>query len=114
MPLYKVQDFTTSFISFIQPPPPSPSFITWHGHPHTNEQVRYYTASTGNFLLIFQDNLTVPSSGVQKPSGFLTPERNYHYSLCNNPQEHSSHPFCSGRLKSHRMLNVFTVTVKYK
>jgi len=46
--MYKVQDFTTSFISFIQPPPPSLSFIAWHGHPHTNEQV---SALHENWLL---------------------------------------------------------------
>jgi len=66
--MYKVQDFTTSLISSIQPHPPSLSFIAWHGHPHTNEQVSalhenctihgYYTVSSGNFLPIFWDNIS--------------------------------------------------------
>jgi hypothetical protein len=58
----------------------------------------YYAASRGNFLPKF------PSSRVKNPRiifGFLTPEdgtdrlsrnvgKNYHYSLCNNPEERSS------------------------
>jgi len=34
----------------------------------------YYTASSGNFLAMFRDNLSVPSSGVKNPEGFLTSE----------------------------------------
>jgi len=66
--MYNVQDFTTPFISSIQHPPPFPSFIAWHGHPHTIEQVSalhenctihgYYTVSSGNFLLIFWENIS--------------------------------------------------------
>jgi hypothetical protein len=52
----------------------------------------YYTVNSGNFLLTFPDNLLAPSSGVKMgPTG--CPETsviNYHYSLCNNPEEHSS------------------------
>ena len=29
----------------------------------------YYAASSGNFLLMFRDNLSAPSSGVENPSG---------------------------------------------
>jgi len=38
-----------------------------------------YTASSGNFLPTFRDNFSV---------------RNYHYSLCNNPEESSSKDTC--------------------
>ena len=31
----------------------------------------YYAASSGNFLPTFQDNLSVPSSKVKNPFGFL-------------------------------------------
>jgi hypothetical protein len=104
--------------------PLNPCFITWHGYPHTNVQVSalhenctihgYYTASSGNFLPMFWDNLSVPSSGVKKSFGFLTPEGNYHYSSHNNPQECSYHPLHGGSLKSHRVPYMFTVTLKYK
>ena len=53
----------------------------------------YYAASSGNFLPTFQDNLSISSWPLQMgPIGF--PEAsviNYHYSLCNNPEERSSH-----------------------
>jgi len=45
----------------------------------------YYRAS-GNFLPV-----VCPETSV----------RNYHYSLCNNPEDHSSHLLRSGSLKSH-------------
>ena len=71
-----------------------------------------YAVSSGNFLLKFWDNLSVPSAGVENPLDFQPlkmgtmgcPEtlvRNYHCLLCNNPEEHSSHLLCSGSLKSH-------------
>ena len=44
----------------------------------------YYAANSGNFLLTFWDNLSPPSAG------FKNPKRNCQYSLCNNPDEHSS------------------------
>jgi hypothetical protein len=44
----------------------------------------YYAASSGNFLLTFRGNLSVPSSG------FKTSVRNYHHSLPNNPEERIS------------------------
>jgi len=40
----------------------------------------YYEASGGNFLPMFRDNLSAPSSGV----------KNYHYSLRNNPEQRNS------------------------
>ena len=50
----------------------------------------YYTASSGNFLLTFRDNVSVPSYRVKmRPK--CCPEtsvRNYHYTLRNNPEEH--------------------------
>ena len=36
----------------------------------------YYAASSGNFLLMFRDNLSVPSSGFKNPR----------FSLCNKPR----------------------------
>ena len=44
----------------------------------------YYAMSSGNFLPMFWDNLSLPSPG------FKNPKRNCQYSLCNNPDEHSS------------------------
>ena len=57
----------------------------------------YYTASSGNFLPMFQNNLLVPSSKDEHckmgPTGCpRTSVRNYHYLLYNNPEERSSHP----------------------
>jgi len=46
----------------------------------------YYTASSGNFLPMVQDNLSVPSSRVKNPKN----PRNYYFSLSNRPDEHSS------------------------
>jgi hypothetical protein len=52
----------------------------------------YYTSNSGNFLLTFRDNLLAPSSGVKMgPIGCpRTLVINYHYLLCNNPEECSS------------------------
>jgi hypothetical protein len=69
----------------------------------------YYAASNGNSLPTFRDNRPVPSSGANL-LGFLTLEgedflihedgtdrlyrnssRNYHYWLCNGPEERSSY-----------------------
>jgi hypothetical protein len=47
----------------------------------------YYAASSGNSLPIFHDSLSVPPSRVKNAE---TSVRNYHYSLHNNPKEHSS------------------------
>jgi hypothetical protein len=70
----------------------------------------YCTASIGNFLPTFWDNLSVPSSWSQGFFSFLTLKnrsdslsqkslRNYHHSLCNNPEESSSHLLFSRSLK---------------
>ena len=58
-----------------------------------------YSATSGEFLPTFRDDLLVPSSKGQE-SKMLTPEdgtgrlsrnvRNYHYWLCNDPEEFSS------------------------
>jgi len=72
----------------------------------------YYAVRCGNFLPTFWDNLLVPSSGVENHLDFQPPKMgpigcpetlvcNYHYSLCNNPEEHSSRLLRSGSLKSH-------------
>ena len=48
----------------------------------------YHAASSGNFLPMFQDNLSVPAPGDGIPKG--CPEmsvRNYHYLLHDNPGE---------------------------
>jgi len=66
----------------------------------------YYVAYSVNSLATFQDSLSVPSSRVKKAKkkafflDFLTVEdgtdrlsqnvRNYHYMLCNIPEEHRS------------------------
>ena len=55
--------------------------------------LRYYAASSGNFLVKFRDIMTVPSAGFNlkmRPIGCSeTSVRNYHYSLRNNPEERS-------------------------
>jgi len=68
----------------------------------------YHTMSSGNSLLTFWDILSIPSSRVNNsrplkmiPIGCAkTSVRNYHYSLCNSPEEYSSHPLRGGSLKS--------------
>jgi hypothetical protein len=53
----------------------------------------YYAGSGGNLLLLFQDNVWVPSSRVifKKKMGLsgcpAKSVRNHHHSLCNNPEE---------------------------
>jgi hypothetical protein len=50
----------------------------------------YYSASGRNSLPTFQDNLSVPSSGVKIPrllnSRFLTPEEKTDHPLCHSPR----------------------------
>ena len=74
----------------------------------------YYPVSSGNFLSTFQDNQSVPSSWLKNQRGLLDswtlkmgliccPKmsvRNYHYLLCNNPEECSFHLLHCGSLKS--------------
>jgi hypothetical protein len=55
--------------------------------------LRYYAASSGDFLRTFRVNLSVPI-------GYGTSARNYHYSLRNNAEERSSHLLRGGSLKS--------------
>jgi len=75
----------------------------------------YYAASGGNFLQTIQDNLLVHPQGSR---GSLNPEdginslsekwvRNYHYSLHNNLEKHSSHLLYGGwMISSYHMINV--------
>jgi len=35
--------------------------------------------------------------------------RNYHYLLCNNPEEQTAYPLCGGSLKSHFMLTFYCI-----
>ena len=58
--------------------------------------------SSGNFLRTFRHNLSVPSSGVKiGPIGCpASSERNYHYSLLNNPEYRISHLRRGGSLKA--------------
>ena len=66
----------------------------------------YYAAGGGNFLPTFLDNLFILSSGARgreldplKMGPIVCPETsvgNHLYSLRNNPEERSSHPFCGG------------------
>jgi hypothetical protein len=56
----------------------------------------YYAVNSSNSLPAFQDNLLIPYSRIRplKMGLIVCPEtsvRNYHYSLHNNPEEHSSH-----------------------
>lgn len=61
----------------------------------------YYPASSGNSLLTVQDNPLVSYSSVKMgPIGCPKPSvRNYHSSLRNSPEAHSSHLHRSGILK---------------
>ena len=65
-----------------------------------------YYAASGNFLMTFRDNLSVPSSEVKNPIFFIlrpwrwdpigSPEtsvRNYHYPLRNNSEDCCFHVF---------------------
>jgi hypothetical protein len=58
---------------------------------------------SGNFLLTFRDNPSVPSSEPPKMGPMVCPVtsiRNYHYSSHNNIEVLSSHPLRGGRMKS--------------
>ena len=73
-----------------------------------------YTASSGKYFPSFQDNVLGPIfKGFPLKLGPVdcplkmgtigcpkTSVRNYHYLLCNNKEEHSSHLLHSGSLKS--------------
>jgi hypothetical protein len=78
-----------------------------------------YTASSVNFLLMFWDNLSGPIMRNQEswplkvgPIGCpKTLVWNYHYLLCNNPEERSSHLLRARSLKSHIMH--FSLQIEY-
>ena len=61
--------------------------------------LRYYAASSGDFLPTFRENLSVPI-------GSETSARNYRYLLRNNAEERSSHLRRGGSLKSR--INTYT------
>jgi hypothetical protein len=56
----------------------------------------YYAVSSGNFLPKFRAIYWPHLQGEESK----TLVRSYHYSLRNNPEEHSSHLLCGGSLKS--------------
>jgi hypothetical protein len=71
----------------------------------------YNAACSGYPLPKFRNNLSVPSSRVKNPRSSLnmgqiccpeTSERNYHYSLRNSPEDHSSRLLHGGRMKAHK------------
>jgi hypothetical protein len=70
----------------------------------------YYAATNGNFVPTFRDNLSVLhpllvlEDGIDRLSKMSV--RNYHYSLCNNTEEHVSHLFHDRNLKSHIILKI--------
>jgi len=76
--------------------------------------VGYCTGDGGNSLTTFRDNLSVPPSRFldswplkMGPIGrFETPFRIYRYTLCNSPEERSSHQLRGGSLKSRIVLQV--------
>jgi hypothetical protein len=81
-------------------------------------QLDSFAASSGNLLLTFRDDILVRCSEFKNPIAFLnpddgtdilsrTPVRNYHYSLRNNPEEHSSQLLRGGSLISRVVLIVY-------
>jgi len=61
----------------------------------------YYTASSGNSLPTFRDNISFPSSRINNPKRI-----NYLHTLHNKPEERRYHLRRSGSLKSREMDNV--------
>jgi hypothetical protein len=57
-------------------------------------RLAYYTASSGNPLPTFRDNVLVPSSSVKKY------KKDYHSTLRNTPEARTSHQHRGGSLKS--------------
>jgi len=70
----------------------------------------YYAASSGNSLLMFRGNLSVPTSRAIGPMGPIgcpdTSVRNYHCPLRNNPKGRSSHLLRGGSFKSPTIHNI--------
>jgi hypothetical protein len=50
-----------------------------------------YTASCGNYLPTFRDNVSVPSSWAKIPECPETSVNNYHTMPCNYPEDHRFH-----------------------
>ena len=66
----------------------------------------YCAASDGDCVPTFGDNLTVPSSWLLKMGPIGCPQmsvRRYHYSLRNDPEEHSCNLPRGGNLKSSKL-----------
>jgi len=83
----------------------------------------HYAAGNGNILLTFRDNLWGPifrgsRIGILDPlnTGPIgcpeTSPINYHYPLCNDPEERSSHPLRDGNLKSLKLVVVSAILRK--
>jgi hypothetical protein len=87
----------------------------WQNIPENCTLLGYNTASSGNPLLMFWDNVSVPSSRVnksKKSTGLLDPQRwdryvvpetsvkDYHLKLHYTPEERSSYQHHRGSLKS--------------
>jgi hypothetical protein len=70
--------------------------------------LRHYTASNFNSLPTFRDNVSVSSSRIKtfwtlKMRPICCPEtsvKNYHWALCNAPEERRSHQHQEGSMKS--------------
>jgi hypothetical protein len=88
--------------------------------------LEYYAACSGNSLPTFRDKLSIPFSRHLKKSEFpwislnplqmgligypKTSAMNYHYTLCNIPEERRSHLLSDGNLKSRPCLSLGTET----
>ena len=76
----------------------------YNRYPRQNYAIVGYNATSRcNSLPTFRNKLSVPSSRIIKMGLIRCPEtsvRNYHSSLCNNPQERSSHLVLGGSQKS--------------
>jgi hypothetical protein len=63
----------------------------------------YYTASCGNYLPTFRDNVLVPSESWPVRMGPIrcleTSVNDYHTTPCNNPEDHRFHQHRGGSLK---------------
>ena len=59
----------------------------------------YYAASSGDFLLTFQESSALKMGPIGCPE---TSARNYHYSLRSKSEERGSHAVCVSVLKSNK------------
>jgi hypothetical protein len=65
--------------------------------------LQYYAALNVNHLPMFWDNVSVPSSRIKKMGPICCPKtsvKDYDWTLCNAPEERTSHRDCDGSLKS--------------